>query len=120
MTKQIKRFQFINVNEEKSKIKYSGVENKGERPYLVIKCNIKGGYFLAVPLTGKMSSPYGSTKNKGKYWIEYKLDKESYIKLDHFVLFENSELDVNIKIRNQFINANLRKLIIKNIIDFLK
>ncbi len=115
----MKKFQFILVDEEKSNISYTGVENKGSRPYLVVKHSIKQGYFLACPLTDVMS-PYGTNKTPSKFWISFLFKKESYIKLDQIVIFSNDDLKNNIKLVNKFLDPKLRKIALKKIVEMIK
>ena len=63
---QINKFQFISVDEKNAGIKYEGVEEKGCRPYLVVRTDIKEGYFIAVPLTDAKTDK-GEFKNIGFY-----------------------------------------------------
>ncbi len=116
---QVNKFQFISVDEKNSGIKYHGVENKGARPYLVVRTDIKQGYFLAVPLTDAETIK-GEGKNPGYYWLRYFFAKESFIKLDHLVLFKNEEIGKSIKLVNKYLDSNLKKLTIKKLINFIQ
>lgn len=114
----VNKFQFIMVDEKYVNIKYDGVENKGPRPYMVIRTGIKQGYFLACPFT-TINNEKGFKKDKGYYWITYKLQKESYIKLDHLILFKNDSIGNGVETIDKHLDANLKKLVINKLHSFI-
>lgn len=122
----VKKFQFIEVDEKNINISYPGVENKGRRPYLVIRANIKQNLLLAYPLSSIESKIQignkinNTTKKKGAFWFEYKYKNKSYIKLDQPVLMSNKELGVNIYPISKYLDEGKRKFVLKTIHEFFE
>lgn len=48
---KLRKFQYILIDEKRTFIEYPGVEEKGPRPYLIVRASVYGNLFIACPLT---------------------------------------------------------------------
>ncbi len=110
----LKKFQFILVDEKKTYINYQGVENKGPRPYLVVKNNIYGKLIMACPITS-VESMQKINKNKRKTFLEIDYDgKPSYVMMHLPIPFRLSQFeDETITKINKHLNKSLRNVAIR-------
>lgn len=108
---KIKKFQYVFIDEACTKISYDGIENKGSRPYLVIKKKMFKRGFIAVPLTSVKSKITNLNKKQRKEWIKVKLEENdpSYIKLDKQRYFSKKKINKCITPKNLFLKESEKK-----------
>ncbi len=118
MEKRLKKFQFVLIDEKNTWIKYDGVEQKGPRPFLVVRSDLYGKYFIACPMTDKDSVLLWPKVAKKSYLkIEY-LGKESFIKMNMTMLFPKEFIEQGIIIPiDRHLNKSQRNIAIKLLKD---
>lgn len=110
----LKKFQFILIDEKKTHISYPGVEDKGPRPYLVVRSNIHGKGFMACPITS-VESVQKTSKKKRKSFLEIDYDGEpSYVLMHLPLAFRTTIIDDGIvTIIDKHLNKSLRNVAIR-------
>ncbi len=114
----LKKFQFVLVDEKKTWIKYPGVEDKGPRPYLVVRSNLYGKLFVACPMLSWKDIP---EQKKSKIKSSLRLDfdeKPSHIKMNLPVIFPMKFIEQGVVHPiDKHLNKSLRKIAIKLLKD---
>lgn len=94
---KLRKWQIVMIDEKNTHVRYAGCECKGPRPYLVLRADLYGQFFSAVPLTDT------ETKNR-------QTKKIQYYYLETNVMGDTSYAKMN------FINTFHKDLIIKGIV----
>ncbi len=113
-TNNLKKFQFVMIDEKKTWFKYPGVEDKGSRPYLVVRSNIYGNLFMACPVTD-VKTVMKTDKNIRKAYlkIEYS-NQESYVKMNLPLVFHNQLINDGIVTSvDRHLNKSLRNVALR-------
>lgn len=112
----------IYVDEKNIGIEYDGVNNKGNRPYILLNSFKSRKDIAIIPLTSTIRSN-GQLKPKRNEWLELNiLNKDSFIKLDSAKIYKKkqikkmislSKIDVNSKLKSK-LRRKLHKYISNN------
>ncbi len=111
---KLKKYQFMFIDEKRTSIKYEGVEEKGPRPFLVVRPSMYGNLFIACPITDAETHSK-QTKSVRKSYLKIEFDgKESYIKMNMPIIFDYSIIKEGIaKPIDRFLNKSIRNVALR-------
>ncbi len=87
MESRLKKFQFVMIDEKRTWIEYDGIEEKGPRPFLIVRSDLYGKYIIACPMTNKESACMWPKEAKKSYLVTEYLGSDSFIKMNMPMIF---------------------------------
>lgn len=114
MLKNLKKFQIVMIDEKRTFLQYEGVEKKGPRPFLVVRTDLYGNFFIACPLTD-IETANKWPKEKRKSYLETNVMKgQSFIKMNFPVIMPKSYIDDGIVVLiDRHLNKSQRSIALK-------
>ncbi len=114
MESRLKKFQFVMIDEKRTWINYEGIEEKGPRPFLIVRPDIYGKYLIACPMTDQKSACMWPKEAKKSYLATENLGNESFIKMNMPMIFPKSFIEEGIIVpMNRHLNKSQRNIAIK-------
>ena len=101
------------IDEKRTHIEYDGVQEKGPRPYLVVKSNLYNTLFMACPTTTK-EPKHKWDEEISKSYLEYEFGNGSYIKMNLVTMFPLGLIEKGIVTPiDRHLNKSYRNIAIK-------
>lgn len=111
METKIKKFQFIMIDEKRTHLIYPGVEEKGPRPFLVVRSDLYGNFFLACPVTDRETADKWIKEKRKSYLLINTFGEENYVKMNFPVVFSKALIKEGIAIPiDKHLNKSLRNV----------
>lgn len=95
---KLKKFQLVMIDEKRTHVLYHEVMDKGPRPYIVIRADLYGQFFMAVPITDIVTKNKQLKKTQ-QYYLETEVTGEtSYAKMNFPIIFHKKLINEGIVI----------------------